>query len=283
MPTRPCPAAPRTLSLSWRKSGWLLLTSAALTLAGCSVFLRDTPAPIPTQATQFSPAGRATTLVVFLPGRGGSMADFGRHGFTAVLRDAGVNADTIAVDAHLGYYFKRTVIERLRADVLVPARARGYRRIVLAGVSLGGLGALLGERDEPGLVDAIVLLAPYLGDQAALFERIRAAGGPAAWAAGRDPAAGSVEEQLWTFLGNRSAALPPTWLLYGRGDSLATGHQMLAALLPPARVKTVAGAHDWPTWLSLWREVCLHSDLFAAERAGAIVRRPVPVNGTPEL
>lgn len=260
-----------------------MLILAVLTLAGCSAFLRDTPAPIPTQATQLSPAGPAATLVVFLPGRGGAMTDFDRHGFTAALRDAGVSADTIVVDAHLGYYYKRTVIERLRADVLVPARARGYRRIVLAGVSLGGLGALLGERAEPGMVDAIVLVAPYLGDQAALFEQIRAAGGPAAWAAGRDPTAGSVEEQLWTFLGNRSAALPPTWLLYGRDDSLATGHQMLATLLPPARVKTVTGAHDWPTWLLLWRGACLDSDLFAAERAGALTRHSGPANGKPEL
>jgi len=266
-----------------RSIGRVWLISAVLTLAGCSVFLRDTPAPIPTQATQLSPVGPATTLVVFLPGRRGSMADFDRHGFTAALRDAGVSADTIAVDAHLGYYFNRTVIERLHTDVLVPARARGYRRIVLAGVSLGGLGALLGERDAPGLVDAIVLLAPYLGDQAALFEQIRAAGGPAAWAAGRNPTAGSVEEQLWTFLGNRSAALPPTWLLYGRGDSLAPGHQMLATLLPPARVKTVTGAHDWPTWLSLWREACQNSELFAAERTGAIARHPDPANGKPAL
>ena len=282
MLTRQGPSVPSTLGSPWRSSGRVLLTFVVLTLAGCSAFLRDTPAPIPTLATQLSPAGPATTLVVFLPGRGGSMADFDRHGFTAGLREAGVSADTIVVDAHLGYYFKRTVIERLRTDVLVPARARGYRRIVLAGLSLGGLGALLGERDAPGLVDAIVLIAPYLGDKAALFEQIRAAGGPAAWAAARDPIVGSVEEQLWTFLGNRSATLPSTWLIYGRGDSLATGHQMLATLLPPERVRTVTGAHDWPTWLSLWREVCLNSELFAAERAGAIARRPDPANGKPE-
>ncbi|MDI1336250.1 MAG: alpha/beta hydrolase [Lacunisphaera sp.] len=283
MPTRLCPSVPSALPSPWRSIGRVWLTAAVLTLAGCSAFLRDTPTPMPTQATQLSPAGPATTLVVFLPGRGGAMVDFDRHGFTAALRAAGVSADTIAVDAHLGYYFKRTVIERLRNDVLLPARARGYRRIVLAGVSLGGLGALLNERDAPGLVDAVVLIAPYLGDQAALFEQIRAAGGPAAWAAGRNPLAGSVEEQLWTFLGHRSAALPPTWLLYGRGDSLVTGHQMLAALLPPARVKTVTGAHDWPTWLSLWRGVCLDSELFAAERADALARRPNPANGKPTL
>jgi len=283
MPTYQCPSVPSAPPSPGRSSGRILLASAVLTLTGCSAFLRDTPTPIPTQATQLSPVGPATTLVVFLPGRGDSMEDFDRHNFTAVLRDAGINADTIAVDAHMGYYFNRTVIERLRTDVLEPARAQGYRRIVLAGVSLGGLGALLNERDAPGLVDEIVLFAPYLGDKAALFEQISAAGGPAAWAAGRDPTAGGVEEQIWTFLGNRSAALPPTWLLYGRDDSLAPGHQMLGTLLPPAHVKTVTGAHDWPTWLTLWRDVCLNSELFAAERAGVRTGRPDPSKGKPEL
>lgn len=242
------------------------LAGVVLTLTGCSVFLRDTPTPIPTQETSLDSTVRAATLVVFLPGRGGSMADFDRNGFTVILREAGVRADTIAVDAHLGYYYKRTVIDRLRVDVLAPARAQGYRRIVLVGVSLGGLGALLYERDQPRAVNAIVLLAPYLGDKAGLFERIRSAGGPMAWAAGRDPGVGGVEELIWTFIGQRSLELPPTWLLFGTDDSLALGHRMFAQLLPPARVMSVAGNHDWTTWRTLWREVCENSDLFAVEK-----------------
>lgn len=272
-----------TAQLPWRSLWRIFLIPLVLSLTGCTVFLRDTPTPIPTQATGASPVGASATLVVFLPGRSDSMTDFERHDFIAVLRDAGVNVDTIAVDAHLGYYVNRTVIERLRTDVLVPARARGYRRIVLVGVSLGGLGGLLVERDAPGLVDELVLLAPYLGDKAELFDQIRDAGGPAAWAVGRDPTLGGVEKEIWTFLGNRSTTLPPTWLLFGQGDSLAPGHQMLATLLPPDRVKTVAGSHNWPTWLTLWREVCLNSDLFAAERSGVRTHRPSPTNGKTAL
>jgi pimeloyl-ACP methyl ester carboxylesterase len=164
---------------------------------------------------------------------------------------------------------------------LLPARLRGYRRIVLVGVSLGGLGALLSEREYPGSVDALVLLGPYLGDDGRLFAGIAAAGGPAAWATGRDLHTGRVEEQLWTFLGTRSAALPPTWLLCGRGDSLGPGHRLLAGLLPAARVATIEGAHDWPTWNALWREVCFHSDLFRAEKTGAGPLVPEAVAITP--
>jgi pimeloyl-ACP methyl ester carboxylesterase len=270
-----------------RANGWRYQATAigcalaGLVLTGCNIFLRSTPTPIPTRATPLAPAGPATTLVVFLPGRGDGLAAFEREGIVAVMREAGVRADTITVDAHLGYYFKRTVLERLQVDVLQPARSRGYRRIVLVGVSLGGLGALLNERDHPGSVDALVLLSPYLGKEGRLFERITAAGGPAAWAAGRDPLAGGVEEQIWTFLGTRSAQLPPTWLLCGTRDSLSPGHRLLAALLPAAHVTMIDGAHDWPTWRTLWRGVCFNTDLFRAEKTketpvASAVTRPAP-------
>ena len=261
----PDPARGRA-GLRWHKATAIGFALAGMVLTGCSVFLRSTPVPIPTQATRTSAAGPAATLVVFLPGRGGSMADFDREGFVAVMKEAGVRADTITVDAHLGYYFKRTVLERLQVDVLQPARGRGYRRIVLVGVSLGGLGALLNERDYAGSVDALVLLSPYLGKDVQLFDRIAAAGGPAAWAAKRDPLAGGVEEQIWTFLGTRSAQLPPTWLLCGARDSLGPGHRLFATLLPTAQVRTIDGAHDWPTWRALWRNLCFNTDFFRAEK-----------------
>jgi pimeloyl-ACP methyl ester carboxylesterase len=244
-----------------------LAAAAVLLLTGCTLLLRDTPTPIPTKTTRASASARAATLVVFLPGRGDSMSAFEREGFLTTLHEAGVKADTLTADAHLGYYYKRTVIDRLWADVLQPARAQGYSRIVIVGVSLGGVGALFCEREHPGAANALVLLGPYLGDNKQFFERITAAGGPAAWAAGRDLYADDVEEQLWTFLGAKSVTLPPTWLLYGKSDSLALGHRQLAELLPSTHVLAIDGAHDWPTWRALWREVCFNSDLFRAEKA----------------
>jgi pimeloyl-ACP methyl ester carboxylesterase len=249
-----------------------LLVGIALNLSGCSMLLRDTPTPIPFKTATSSPTASGRTLVVFLPGRGGAIEDFEKHGMTAVLRDAGVDADTVAVDAHLNYYYRRTVIERLKADVIEPARQRGYSRIVMVGVSLGGLGSLLYERDHPGQIETIVLIAPYLGDKDRLFENIVASGGPAAWAAGREARNGGVEEQLWTFLGSRSLALPSTWLLAGRDDRLSQGHRLLATILPSERVHFIAGGHDWRTWQALWREVCRNSPLFAAEKSMATTK-----------
>ena len=253
-----------------------LLAGTVFALTGCQAFFPATPTPIPTQESLISSNERTATLVVFLPGRSNTMSDFEREGFLAILREAGVKADTLAVNAHFGYYAKRTVIERLRDDVIRPAREHGYRRIVLVGVSLGGVGALLYERDQPGEVDAIVVIAPYLGDKAALFEQIQVAGGPATWATGRNPLSGDVADQLWTFLGTRSSTLPPTWLLSGSGDSLAPGHRLFATLLPPERVFTLPGAHNWKTWRALWQELCRNSDLFAGEKNGRAGSRPTP-------
>ncbi len=242
------------------------LAVALATLSGCVLFVGKTPTPIPSLPSTTSPGGSASTLIVFLHGRGGSVTDFEKYGFAEILKEAAISADIVSVNSHLGYYIKRTIVDRLWTDILQPARKQGYKRIVLVGLSLGGLGALLTEREHPGAVDTLVLIAPYLGDNTKLFARITSVGGPAAWAAGRDLHEGGVEEQIWTFLGLKYTTLPPTWLLYGKNDPLAIGHDRLASLLPTGRVLHIEGGHDWPTWRALWRKACFHTDLFHAEK-----------------
>ncbi|MBL9191947.1 MAG: hypothetical protein JNJ82_06290 [Opitutaceae bacterium] len=244
----------------------ILFGLLAWLVGGCSFLPRATPKPIPTVGSLGAGAPAASTLVVFLPGRGDRMEDFERQGLSAELARAGVRADWISVDAHLGYYRERTVIDRLREDVIAPARARGYRRIVIVGLSLGGLGGLLYERDQPGQIDALVLIAPYLGQSRKHFAEITAAGGPAAWAASHTDATGSVETELWTFLGRSHGSLPPTWLAYGESDRLAEGHRLLGPLLARERVLSQPGGHDWKTWQALWRRLCHHSSLFTDEK-----------------
>jgi hypothetical protein len=248
--------------------GKLFCLIATLSCAvGCRMVPPPTQNPMPTQSLAMDPGALTSTLVVFLPGRGGSMNDFEREGLAKIMRSAGVRADAISADAHLGYYFERTITDRLMTDVIQPARARGYRRIVLVGLSLGGLGSLLSERDHPGAVDAIVLLSPYLGERAAFVQTITAAGGPAQWAVGRPARTGVVDEEVWTFLGLKSSALPPTWLLYGRGDRFAPGQHLLSTLLPPDHVILIEGGHNWKTWRKLWKIICERPDLFAAEKS----------------
>ena len=252
-----------TAAAVFRRRVTLLCALVALMLLtnGCVYWPREIRQPI---TTSWSPVSdeRQATLIVFLPGRGDTLHDFERKGMIEELRRAGVRADWVSVDAHLGYYRDRSVVTRLREDVIEPARAQGYRRIIVVGVSLGGLGGLLIEREERGLIDGLVLLAPYLGDDKKLFAEIRAQGGPAAWARAHPAENEAIAHTLWTYLGKEYTHLPPTWLAYGETDWLVEGHRLLAPLLPADRVKVIAGGHDWKTWRVLWRELCANTDLF---------------------
>ena len=71
-------------------------------------------------------------------------------------------------------------MNRLREDVIGPARSGGYSTIWLVGISLGGLGAGLYTGHYPGDVASLVLLAPFLGE-APIIEEIAAAGGVRTW------------------------------------------------------------------------------------------------------
>ena len=191
-------------------------------------------------------------LVVFLPGRGDRAEDFEERGFLAAAREAGLDADVLAVDAHLAYYYKRVIMDRLWEDVVLPARARGYRRVFIVGISLGGLGALTLAQEHPDAVAGLFVLAPYLGEPA-LTREIETAGGLARWSGG--PSERDFRG-VWSFLRGYAAgeARPPLWLAYGESDRYAYGHRLLASVLPGDRVLVTPGGHDWKAWDRLWRE-----------------------------
>jgi S-formylglutathione hydrolase FrmB len=159
----------------------------------------------------------------------------------------------LLVDAHLGYYAARTVLERLRQDVIGPARAR-YEAICLIGISMGGLGALLYAARYPGHVTDVALLAPFVGE-APIIEDITAAGGPRSWSP--SPAVElEYQEELWSWLkayDPARRAYPRVVLGYGLQDRTVPGLGLLAGVLPGDHVFTSSGRHDWRTWTRLWR------------------------------
>ena len=67
-------------------------------------------------------------LVVLLPGRWDRPGDFVEQGFPDLMEEAGLAIDMVAVDAHLGYYQERTVLERLREDINQQVREQDYGR-----------------------------------------------------------------------------------------------------------------------------------------------------------
>ena len=203
-------------------------------------------------------AARANALaaerIVVLPGVHQQAGDALRAGFAEVMRARGVRVDLALVDLTLAHVTDRTVLAQLRSQVLAPARAAGCQRIWLAGISVGGLMALLYMARYPAEVDGLCLLSPYLGNRMILTE-ILSYPSLADWhagaaLAGRD--AWSEERDLWGFIALH-APLGPRWYLgFGHDDRFATAHRLLARQLPISAVDEIAGGHDWPVWRQLW-------------------------------
>ena len=226
---------------------------ASVLALSCSC-LRLLPAPSPMRAVAALRPGGARCLVVLLPGAGDSAEDFARHGFVEALSRA-ASVDVVSADATLGYYVKNTFLERFGADVLTPARARGYAETWLVGPSMGGYGALAYASQHPGEVQGVLALAPWLGDRD-LEAEIRAAGGLAKWPPPppETPNADNYQRQLWRWLKARTLGGAPGPTLYvgwGRADRLGSADLLLAEALPPDHVYATAGGHDWEPWRAL--------------------------------
>ncbi len=198
-------------------------------------------------------------MIVFLPGAGDTAQEIVNEGFVQQVRQRGVLADVVVVDLHLGYYTRSRNFEtRLREDVVVPARAAGYRQVWLAGISLGGFGSLMFSRvnqDRPeAQIDGIIALAPYVARTSVLDEVVRA-GGLARWNV--PVVQGDFERELLQWLkayGDPRLKRPALYLGYGTEDGFAQMAQVVGALLPAGRLRSAPGGHDWPPWKRLWGE-----------------------------
>lgn len=232
----------------------------ALLLGGCGLW-RPAKVPMDTVWQKSSCSKPANTLLVMLPGAYSHPDEFVSEGFQAALDERRLAVDVVRVDAHLGYYNNGSIFDRLRDDVTVPARARGYKSVWVLGISVGGLGSLGYALMHPGEMDGLVTLAPYLGERITSTE-IANAGGLATWRAPVAPLLSSDQrdQRLWRWLqgyGTRPppADHPPLYLGYGLGDRFVFSHRLLAAVLPAERVFTTEGGHDWPEWRRLWRSI----------------------------
>ncbi len=225
--------------------GLMLLLVAML--AGCAVN-RPTEGELPADRFSANAGQRAATLLVLLPGARDQGDGFVREGVVDLVRTERPNWDVVVVDAHMGYYRERSLVERLEQDIIEPAVDAGYAHIWLSGPSLGGFGSLLYlcEGDSTPIT-GVIALAPFLGGRSILAD-IERAGGPATWeagAAGRD-----FEQAVWTCL--RDGVSPQIWLGWGRSDRMDRGNRLLAELLPEERVLVIDGGHRWSTWRELW-------------------------------
>ena len=188
-------------------------------------------------------------LLVLLSGTYSEPEDFVREGFPGAVRERGIAATIAMIGTRASEVADGTLLERLSDEVIGPARARGIRRIWVAGISLGGLAALACAARHEADIEGVVLLSPYPGTREVQRE-IDDAGGLAIW---RPECAGQadVERHAWTWLAARGDR-PPVHLYYGTGDRFAAGQRRMGQALPDRDVHAVEGGHDWPTWRRLW-------------------------------
>lgn len=149
----------------------------------------------------------------------------------------------------------RQDLSELDTAVLTPARRHGYRHIWLGGISLGGLLALAYNASSPGSVDGLCLLAPYPGSRLTR-KLIDTAGGLEQWQPTVEQLADD-EFRVWHWLQKPPEDFP-VFIGYGRDDRFAPRIREIAERFPAEVCHTVAGAHDWPAWLSLWTHFLDH-------------------------
>jgi pimeloyl-ACP methyl ester carboxylesterase len=238
-----------------RLSKWKRIAVSRLSLRYPSLLrFLPTPRPLHIQRCPYEGPSASRDLLVCLPGIGDDAKDFEAWGFVDLVRAHSWAADILLVDAHYGYYADRSLLEQLRHDVMLPASSSGYRSVWLAGISMGGLGALLYASRYQEDVQGIIAIAPFLGTRT-LLQEIMVSGGLARWTS--TVTASDEIRMVWNWAHARSQrdpSSPDVFLGFGEDDTFAQGHRLLASSLPAAHVLTARGGHRWPVWQELWIE-----------------------------
>lgn len=244
------------------------VAAGVVAILGCT-FWRPNVVPM---AQRFDAApcaaadGRALPLLVLLPGRFMPADAFIQQGYLRAVRESGFAVDVLIVDAHIGYYSDRSILDRLRADVFEPARRRGVSDIWIAGISVGAFGAMLYADSYPGELAGLIAIGPFLGGEDT-SAAIRAAGGLRQWQVPLNLPPLTVESSetetelhAWRWLrgqvrATQSGEYPPLYLAFGEGDRYRYAQRLLADALPPQQVLVVGGDHDWNAWRPAWRQL----------------------------
>jgi len=198
-----------------------------------------------------NPSVAAATRMIWLPGANTSAQEILDAGFSRALDSRRLSLDLTLLDLELEHVGDRRPLERLRSEIVSPARAAGAA-VWLAGISLGGFFALLYAASHPEDIDGLVLLAPYLGNRM-LTAEIAGARGVAEWRPG-ELAETDEERRIWRYIKTRCSESPPLYLGFGREDRFAAAHRLLAEALPADSVEVIDGGHDWRTWSRLWEK-----------------------------
>jgi pimeloyl-ACP methyl ester carboxylesterase len=229
---------------------WLKLVVIWILLSAC-VPLRSIEGPMNLVDDVLQCDVRPTTLIVLLPGAYDTPQDFKDQGFVEAVRARKIDADIQLVDAHINYYNNQQIVQRLQDEVVGPAKAKGYKSIWFAGISLGGYGTLLYSMNYPNQIEGFFIMAPFMGPRDIPAE-IQKQGGLKNWTS---EVQGNMDIDMWRWLkgyATQGSGLPNAYLGYGASDRFEKPNGLLAEVLPRERSFVIPGGHDWATWKQLW-------------------------------
>ncbi len=132
----------------------------------------------------------------------------------------------------------------------------GYTDIKIVGISLGGYGALLYANSYRTEITALVLLAPWLGDEE-LVDSIMAADGLEYWQPD-DAGNEKLVQDIWLQRKESLSAatdISELYLGYGSSDKFHKAHSLFATTLPADHVFMISGGHNWSTWEQIWKRI----------------------------
>ena len=239
--------------------GLPLALCLAAGLAGCFT-IGDSKIPIGAVSVPAPRPAAERTLVIVLPGFGDDAQDMKGHGLAEVIQESWPEADVLLTSATFAYYRDGKLVPRLHEEIVGPVLRGSYARVWLAGASMGGMGALLYEREHPGELTGLVLFAPFLGGKE-LLDEIRAAGGPRKWDPGPLPAetnGDNYQRQAWKMVKGwtaRPELARRVWLACGTSDHLIEDVRLLAPELPGSHYLELPGGHSWGLWIRSAKEV----------------------------
>ncbi|WP_222564246.1 alpha/beta hydrolase [Novilysobacter antarcticus] len=251
------------------------LVACLLAMVGCAAG-GDVTQPVPT--TFVAAPQPAHRLVVMLPGRGDSLQKLTDTDVAGIIQQSWPDADVVLTGLTMPFYRQGRAVQRLHDEVIEPARRKGYEQVWLAGISLGGMGALLYDSEYPHQIDGLLLLSPYLGEDA-IHQQIRDAGGLAAWQAGPPQTAGpdTFQHELWRSLqawSGRPERTDSTWVAYGADEPFRHPIELMTPLLPDDHVIVLPGKHNWKLWKPAMRALLDRTELDAGDSRPAVKAEP---------